>query len=398
MTLKRLSIAGSTIGMVVLIAVTIFFGNQRQVQAEELEVQGPGLPTECNDLIDNDSDGVMDFVLIPFAGVGDPDCENIFDNSESGSSGSGSEGGNGNPPLNQCMDGIDNDSDGDVDLADDGCVNVGDNDESNDNGDGGGETPTDVCPNIDGVQTEVPTGKVITDGNCVDAPSDGGGGGGGSTDPAPGGGGGSTDTSGGGGGGSGGSVLGATTTEAVVEGEATTTPEVISCDTYLTAFIKAGQKNDAEQVTRLQSVLKNYEEADVEENGEYDAKTLAAVKVFQGKYASEILTPWGIQKPTGYVFLTTRKKVNEVYCKNAQTFPLTEEEEQQIAQARTAVDTEVKTPTMPAAVKPLPAKTEEKKPVETKPVTSANETSESAVHLPGSRFTDFFRRLFDRFR
>lgn len=397
MTLKRLSIVGGTIALVVLMAVAIFLGNQRPVQA--LEVQDPGLPTQCSDSLDNDNDGVMDFVLIPFAAVGDPDCESIFDDSESGTSGSGEGGGNGNPPLSQCMDGIDNDNDGDIDLADDGCVNVGDNDESNDDGEnGGGETPTDVCPNIDGVQTEVPAGKVLDGGNCVDAPDNGGGSGGGSTDPTPttgGGGGGGTSSSGGG---SGGEVLGATTTEAVVE--ATTTPEVISCDTYLTAFIKAGQKNDLEQVKRLQSVLKNYEAADVEENGEYDAKTLDAVKVFQSKYASEILTPWGIQKPTGYVFLTTRKKVNEVYCKNAQTFPLTEEEEQQIAQARASADTEVKTPTMPAAVKPLPAKakTEEKKPVETKPVTSADETSESAVDLPASRITDFFRRLFDRFR
>ena len=37
-----------------------------------------------------------------------------------------------------------------------------------DNGGGNGGGATDVCPNIDGVQTEVPAGKVIVDGNCVD--------------------------------------------------------------------------------------------------------------------------------------------------------------------------------------------------------------------------------------
>ncbi|MFZ2719985.1 MAG: hypothetical protein WAZ27_03890, partial [Minisyncoccia bacterium] len=159
------------IGILVSFAVVaaVVFAGQRIVHADELEVQDPGLPTECSDLIDNDDDGVTDFVPL----FGDPDCENIFDTSESGSS-----GGEGDFPLNQCLDGIDNDNDGLVDLADAGCINAGDNDESNDNG-GGGEEPTDVCPNIDGTQTAVPEGKVLQDGNCVDA-----GGGGGGSSPA----------------------------------------------------------------------------------------------------------------------------------------------------------------------------------------------------------------------
>ena len=388
MTLKKLYIAGGTISVVVLVTLALFLGSQGTARA--LEVQGPGLPTECSDLIDNDNDGVVDFVIIPFAGVGDPDCENIFDNSESGTSGSGNEGGNGNPPLNQCMDGIDNDNDGDIDLADHGCTNVGDNDESTDGNEGGGgnPTPTDVCPNIDGTQTEVPSGKVLDGANCVDAPNNGGGTGG--TDPSPtsGGGSGGDPYPSGGSGGSRGTVLGTTTAETT---SATTS---VSCDTYLTTFIKMGQKNDSDQVKRLQSVLKNYENADVEENGEYDDKTLAAVKVFQGKYGSEILTPWGIKEPTGYVFLTTRKKVNEVYCKNTKDFPLTKEEEEHIAQLRSA--TEVHVPKAPVTTKPS-VKPEDTKIPETKSAT-ATDSDKGAVDLPGNSISNFFRRLFDRFR
>ena len=190
-----------------------------------------------------------------------------------------------------------------------------------------------------------------------------------------------------------GEVLGATTTEDVIEPAPT-------CDTYLTTFIKAGQKNDPEQVTRLQGILKDFEGADVEENGEYDGKTLAAVLAFQGKYASEILTPWGLTKPTGFVYLTTRKKLNEVRCENTTTFPLTQEEEDEIAKNRNvaaAAVSEMRIPT-PQAEKPTPAPQVEASEEPEMEEAAEPEAEELAVTLPGSRFSDFFRRLFDRFR
>ena len=150
MTLRRMAYMGSTILLVLL--VVVFLGNQRLALAEE-EVHDPGLPSECSDLIDNDSDGLTDFVPL----FGDPDCESIFDTTESGSSGGG-DGGGEEPPLTQCMDGIDNDTDGLIDLADPDCENVGDNSESSGNG-GGGEEPVDACPNEEtdpGVQTAGP--------------------------------------------------------------------------------------------------------------------------------------------------------------------------------------------------------------------------------------------------
>lgn len=382
MTLRSFYIGGL---VSVLLLAAIVFAGQRIVHADELEVQGPGLPTECSDLIDNDNDGVTDFVPL----FGDPDCENIFDSSESGS-----EGGEGDFPLNQCLDGIDNDNDGLIDLADAGCINAGDNDESN--GGGGGENPTDVCPNIDGVQTEVPLGKVLQDGNCVDTPT---GGGGGSSDVCP-----NIDGTqsevpegkvlqdgncvdapvsggGGGGGGGGGSVLG------------TTTPA--SCDTYITSFMRMGQINNVDQVKRMQGILKNFEGADLEESGEYDEKSAAAIRAFQLKYSSEILTPWGIEEPTGYVFLTTKKKLNEVYCKNTKAFPLTVDEVEHIEKSKNPVRPVASlTPITPKkAVQPSLAPK-----ADLKTGTTTIDASDDEENVTGNRFSNFFRRIFDRFR
>ena len=87
---------------------------------------------------------------------------------------------------------------------------------------------------------------------------------------------------------------------------------------------------------RLQAVLIEFEKADIEITGVYDEATLAAVHAFQKKYSAEILTPWGIKESTGYVYLTTRKKVNEIYCQGTKLFPLTSAEQQIIEKARTA--------------------------------------------------------------
>lgn len=200
------------------------------------------------------------------------------------------------PSAMACADGIDNDGDGLIDSADPGCTGPSDNDETN-----------------------PPSGG--SSGNS----------GGGSS-------------GGGGGGGSGGLVAQASVIAApagVVLGASTSAPPVApsteSCDKYLTAFIKSGAKNDEDQVRRLQYVLQEFEGvSSVQQNGVYDAATLAAVYAFQAKYASEILTPWGITNSTGYVYLTTRKKVNEIYCRSTNQFPLTSAEQQVIGKARGA--------------------------------------------------------------
>ena len=112
-----------------------------------------------------------------------------------------------------------------------------------------------------------------------------------------------------------GQVLGASTS--------TVATSTTSCDQYLTKFIRLGRKNDSEQVLRLQKFLNDFEGMKVPTNGLFGLATYKAVQVFQVKYAVDILNPWGITDPTGFTYLTTRKKVNELYCKGIKQFPLT---------------------------------------------------------------------------
>ena len=77
-----------------------------------------------------------------------------------------------------------------------------------------------------------------------------------------------------------------------------------------------------------------FEGAKLNPTGVYDAPTIAAVEKFQAKHADSVLTPWAIDAPTGYVYITTRRKINEVYCNNGRTFPFTAEEERKIAIGR----------------------------------------------------------------
>ncbi|OHB18532.1 MAG: hypothetical protein A2854_00165 [Parcubacteria group bacterium RIFCSPHIGHO2_01_FULL_56_18] len=314
-----------------LLASALILGNQRQTFADEVT---PVPVDPCEDI----------FPLIP----GMPGCD-------------GDEGGDDveNPPVNPCDD---------VFPHVPNMPECGEDDDGGGGG-GGGETPTDVCPNIDGDQTEVPSGKVLEGGECVDAPAEGGGGG---SDTTTSGG----SSGGGGGGGGGGSVLG------------TTTASTQACDAYITTFMRQGQQNDPEQVKRMQGILKDFEGADVEETGEYDAKSVAAINAFQLKYADEVLTPWGIKAPTGYVFLTTRKKLNEVYCKNT-SFPLTIEEQQHIELVKKA-----------SIAKPVaPAKVVQEKQIEMpKAPVATTSVSKEPTPVTGNRISDFFRRLLNRFR
>lgn len=253
-------------------------------------------------------------------------------------------------------------------------------------------TADDVCPDMVGIQT-------VTS----ECPASGGGGGGG-TGIGTENGGVSGSGGGGGGGGLGGYLTFASTTTATstatttgtVLGSASSTPA--SCDMYLTAFIKFGNDNDTEQVKRLQYVLKMFEGADVEENGEYDVATRDAVHSFQSKYAEMILAPWSIKQSTGFVYLTTRKKVNEIYCSHsgveAASFPLSEEENEVIEKTKVTVVPQVAPVTTRAAATTRDA-------VKTAPKTvgkvlATSTDSESPVARPWGSVGEFFRRVFNR--
>lgn len=79
-----------------------------------------------------------------------------------------------------------------------------------------------------------------------------------------------------------------------------------------------GQYNDPTQVIYLQSFLKNWEGFSyVTINGVFDQATHQAVSEFQLRYKSEILTPWGISAPTGYAYIKTIGKINQIICGSA---------------------------------------------------------------------------------
>lgn len=74
------------------------------------------------------------------------------------------------------------------------------------------------------------------------------------------------------------------------------------------------------EVTKLQNMLNKLVGATIAVNDVYGPTTKDVVKVFQNKYASEILAPWGVTEATGIVSFTTLKKLNELSC--GQTFAL----------------------------------------------------------------------------
>ncbi|MFA5838928.1 MAG: immunoglobulin-like domain-containing protein, partial [Candidatus Paceibacterota bacterium] len=98
---------------------------------------------------------------------------------------------------------------------------------------------------------------------------------------------------------------------------------------YLLEYLQIGANNNAQEVIKLQKFLRDYEEfKDLEITGTFDQKTFDAVSQFQAKYGSDILSPWKHEEPTGFVYITTKKKINEIYCER--TFPLSDTEREEI--------------------------------------------------------------------
>lgn len=106
-------------------------------------------------------------------------------------------------------------------------------------------------------------------------------------------------------------VLGAATTSAT-----SSLPELpAGCTPMLSGFLrKENMQNDPEQVKKLQQFLSDKIEGTVPLTGEFGPATDAAVRAFQLKYADQILNPWGIQSPTGFVYLTTQRWINLMSC------------------------------------------------------------------------------------
>lgn len=115
--------------------------------------------------------------------------------------------------------------------------------------------------------------------------------------------------------------------EGEVEG-VTDSPAPTEC-TYLLEYIKLGADNNPIEVEKLERFLNEFEGENLPVNGIYEQADYDAVSVFQEKYLGDILSPWSYNKSTGYVYITTKKKINEIYCQKA--FPLTAEQEAEVA-------------------------------------------------------------------
>ncbi len=109
-------------------------------------------------------------------------------------------------------------------------------------------------------------------------------------------------------------------------------PQILGAETscsYLRDYMKIGWNNDRTEVIKLQVFLKIIGGfSNLEVTGIFDQATYVAVSAFQDQYKGDILTPWGHTAPTGYVYILTKKKVNEIFCNKA--FPLNIQQEQEI--------------------------------------------------------------------
>src|SRR3989338_5972197 len=103
---------------------------------------------------------------------------------------------------------------------------------------------------------------------------------------------------------------------------------------YLRDFLKIDWKNDPIEVLKLQSFLNVFEKENLSLTGVYNQATFEAVERFQIKYNDDILIPWGDKVTTGFVYILTKKKVNEIYCKAL--FPVTKAEQNEIDNFRSS--------------------------------------------------------------
>ncbi len=82
---------------------------------------------------------------------------------------------------------------------------------------------------------------------------------------------------------------------------------------YLTKAVRYGDANNPDDVRLLENFLNAYEYKNLPVDGFYSATDRDAVIKWQEKYPVEILKPWGLKHGTGYVYLTSLKKIKEIH-------------------------------------------------------------------------------------
>ena len=85
--------------------------------------------------------------------------------------------------------------------------------------------------------------------------------------------------------------------------------------TWDASYLRRGwHGNKIEDINTVQNFLNQYMTSGLVVDGVFGPKTEAAVKAFQVKYATDILTPWNISTPTGLFYLSTLTKAKEITC------------------------------------------------------------------------------------
>lgn len=87
-----------------------------------------------------------------------------------------------------------------------------------------------------------------------------------------------------------------------------------SCLPILSTFLRRGTTNNADEVKKLQQFLNSDVGTTLPTTGFFGPLTQTAVKMFQKKYAAEVLAPLGISTPTGAVYTMTQGKINQLAC------------------------------------------------------------------------------------
>jgi hypothetical protein len=109
------------------------------------------------------------------------------------------------------------------------------------------------------------------------------------------------------------------------------------CEPYITEYLRFGKTNTESEVSKLQVFLNNHLGLNMPVSGFFNQATEQGVRDFQQKYRSEVLTPWGLNQDSGYVYYTTQKKINEIVCEGRSVFPLAPSQLNEIGQFKSKV-------------------------------------------------------------
>ncbi|MCA9354224.1 MAG: DUF4114 domain-containing protein [Candidatus Kaiserbacteria bacterium] len=100
---------------------------------------------------------------------------------------------------------------------------------------------------------------------------------------------------------------------------------------FLEDYMQIGWENDPWEVTKLQLFLSAFRSlfggGEQPVTGVFDRTTDANVKAFQEYFRSEVLDPWYVKgivphdQPTGFVYKTTRWKINDIICPGWEAYP-----------------------------------------------------------------------------